>query len=125
MIDQAEDQLAFPPGISGTDDAVHVCPVHELAQNIELLFGGTAHKILPPLGQDGQVGAVPAFQARVIHTGRGQLHQMAHTPADKVAAAFQIAVAAGGGTQDLRDGAGNGGFLGDDQVMQSIGSFLL
>ena len=27
--------------------------------------------------------------------------------------------------QDLRDGAGNRGFLGYDQVMQSIGSFLL
>ena len=56
--------------------------------------------------------------------GRGQLHQVSHAPADKIAAAFQIAVAAGGGTQDLRDGAGDRGFLGDNQVMQRNFSFL-
>ena len=125
MIDQTEDQLALPSGVGGADDAVHVGPVHELAQNVKLLFGGTAHEVLPPLGQDGQVGAVPAVEARVIRAGRGQLHQMADAPADKIAASLQVAVAAGSDAEDLRDGAGNGGFLGDDQFMQSIDSFLL
>ena len=120
VIDQAENQLALPPGVGGADDAVHVGPVHEFAQNVELLFGGTAHEVLPSLGQDGQIGAVPAVETRVIHTGRGQLHQVSNTPAYKPAAAFQVAVAAHGDAENLRDGAGDGGLLGDNQIRQKI-----
>ena len=125
MIDQAENQLALPPGVSGADDAVHIGPVHEFAQNIELLFGGTAHKILPPLGQDGQVCLGPFDQFRVIAAGWSQLHQMAHAPAHKPATAFQIAVAAGGDTEDLANGLGYRGLFGYDQVIQSTNSSLL
>src|SRR5699024_12776003 len=37
----------------------------------------------------------------ILRAGRGQLYQVPHAPADKIAAAFQIAVAAGSDTQDL------------------------
>ena len=65
-------------------------------------------------GQHGQVGAVPALKARVVYTRRGQFYQVAHAPADKIAVAFQIAVAAGGDAQNFRDGAGDRGLLGND-----------
>ena len=125
MIDQAEDQLTLPPGVSGADDAVYVGPVHEFAQNIKLVFGRTAHKILPPLGQDGQIGAVPAVKARIIRPGRGQLHQVAHAPAHKVAAAFQVAVTAFGDAQGLGYGLGHRGLFGYDQIGQSDSPFRI
>ena len=83
-------------------------------------FGETAHEVLPPLGQDGQVGAVPAVETRIIRAGRGQLDKMSDAPAYNPAAAFQIAVTAGGNAQGLRDGAGDRGFLSDDQIRQKI-----
>ena len=40
VIDEAENQLSFPPGIGGTDKLVHIRPDHEAAQDFKLLLGG-------------------------------------------------------------------------------------
>lgn len=120
MVDEAENQLALPSGIGGADEAFHLCPTHELAQNIKLLFGGTAHEVLPLFRQDGQVGPVPSGEALVIAAGRGQLYQVADAPADEVAACFQVAIPALYAAQGFPDGLGGRGLFGDDELGQKI-----
>ena len=120
MVDEAENQLALSSGIGGADEAFHLCPTHELTQNIKLLFGGTAHEVLPLFRQNGQVGPVPSGEALVIAAGRGQLHKVADAPADEVAACFQVAFPALYAAQGLADGLGGRGLFGDDELGQKI-----
>ena len=74
VVDEAENQLALPPGAGGADKAFHIRPGHEAAQDFKLIFGGTAHEVLPLFGHNGQVGPVPSGEALVIAAGWGQLH---------------------------------------------------
>ena len=120
MVDEAENQLALPSGVGGADEAFHIRTGHEDAQDFKLLFGRTAHEVLPLFGQDGQVGPVPSGEALVIVAGRGQLYKVADAPADEVAARFQVAVTALYAAQGFPDGLGSRGLLGDDELGQKI-----
>lgn len=120
MVDEAENQLALPSGVGGADKAFHIGPGHEAVQDFKLLFGRTAHEVLPLFGQDGQVGPVPSGEALVIAAGRGQLYQMADTPADEIAVCFQVAIPALYAAQGFADGLGGRGLFGDDELGQKI-----
>ena len=120
VIDEPENQLALPSGVGGADEAFHIRPGHEAAQDFKLLLGSGRHQVLPLFGQNGQVSPVPSGEARVIAAGRGQLHQMADTPADEVAACFQVAFPALYAAQGFPDGLGGRGLFGDDELGQKI-----
>ena len=54
--------LSHPTALScirRTDDAVYIRAVHQVFQDIELLFGGCGHEVLPLLRQDGQICDAP------------------------------------------------------------------
>ena len=94
MIDQPENEFSLSSGIRCADEALHILTLHELLQNAELLLGGRRHLILPSGGQDGKIGKVPFGIGFVVAFRRRQFHQMADTPADDVAVALQISIAA-------------------------------
>ena len=118
VIDESENQLPLAPGIGGTDELIHIGPGHEATQDFKLLLGSRRHQVLPCFGQDRQVRLGPFDQFGVITTGRGQLHQMANTPADEVFPSFQIPVPALGDAQGLGDGLGYRGLFAYDQIMR-------
>ena len=94
IVDQAEDQFAFTPGISGTDKACDIRSLHQGLQNLVLFLGALRDFIQPAFRQDRKVFKPPFGKAFIIAFRRGKLHQMADTPADQVSAAFQVAVPA-------------------------------
>ena len=113
VVDQSEDQLPLPARVGGAYHRVNPVIVHQSGQNVVLLPGVRQHPVLPFAGDDGQVGVGPLGIPGVVGVGRGQLHQMADTPAHQPAIPLKIAVPLVRGPQHLGDGSGHGRLFGD------------
>ena len=98
LIDAAEDQLALASGITGIYHLRHIRGVHQLFENIKLLFLILSHHHLPMLRQNRQVIISPLGILGVIAVCICKTGQMAHAPADTPAVALQIPVLTGGCT---------------------------
>ena len=115
MIYEPENQLSFPPGIRRTDKPVNIRAVHQLLQNLKLLFCAYGNLILPLLGENGQILFPPFFIVSVGGWLR-QLHQMTDAPADEIPISFQVSVIALAGTKHTGDRLGNRWFFRNDQL---------
>ena len=107
LVDAAEDQLALASGIAGIYYLRHIRGVHQLFENIKLLFLILSHHHLPMLRQNRQVIISPLGVLGVIAVCVRKTGQMAHTPADTPAVALQIPVLTGSCTDHRRQTLGN------------------
>ena len=103
IIDAAENQFSLAPSVAGVHHLGHVRGVHQLFQNVELLFLVCTHHHLPMFRQDGQVIVTPLGIVGVVGGGIRQTGQMTHAPADAPAVSFQITVFAGRSSQHGRE----------------------
>ena len=92
LIDAAEDQLTLASGIAGIYHLRHIRGIHQLFENIKLLFLILSHHHLPMLRQNRQViisplGILGAIAVCIRKTG-----QVAHAPADTPAVTLQIPI---------------------------------
>ena len=92
LIDAAEDQLALASGITGIYYLRHIRGVHQLFENIKLLFLVLSHHHLPMLRQDRQVIISPLGILGIITVCIRKTSQMAHAPADTPAVTLQIPI---------------------------------
>ena len=92
LIDAAEDQLALASGITGIYYLRHIRGIHQLFENIKLLFLILSHYHLPMLRQDRQVIISPLGILGVIAVCICKASQMAHAPADTPTVTLQIPV---------------------------------
>ena len=98
LIDAAEDQLTLASGIAGIYHFRHIRGIHQLFENIKLLFLILSHYHLPMLRQDRQVIISPLGILGVIAVCIRKTGQVAHAPADTPAVALQIPVLTDGCT---------------------------
>ena len=107
LIDAAEDQLTLASGIAGIYHLRHIRGVHQLFQNIKLLFLILSHYHLPMFRQDRQVIISPLGILGVIAVCICKTGQMTYTPADTPAVALQIPVLTDGCADHRRQTLGN------------------
>ena len=119
LIDAAEDQLALASGITGIYHLRHIRGIHQLFENIKLLFLILSHHHLPMLRQNRQVIISPLGVLGVIAVCIRKTGQMAHAPADTPAVAFQIPVLTGSCTDHRRQTLGNRWFFSNHQFILS------
>ena len=101
-VDRAEDQLTFSPGVAGVDYLGHVLPPQQGeqgAQHVKLIPFVLGDGKTPGLRQNGQVVIAPLGIVGVVGGGVRQPGQVPQAPAHQPAAAFQVAVFAGGSPQ--------------------------
>ena len=92
LIDATEDQLALASGITGIYYLRHIRGVHQLFENIKLLFLILSHYHLPMLRQNRQVIISPLGILGVIAVCIRKTGQVAHAPADTPAVTLQIPI---------------------------------
>ena len=92
LIDAAEDQLTLASGITGIYYLRHIRGVHQLFENIKLLFLILSHYHLPMLRQNRQVIISPLGILGVIAVCIRKTGQVAHAPADTPAVTLQIPI---------------------------------
>ena len=120
LIDTAEDQLALASGIASVYHLRHIRGIHQLFENIKLLFLILSHHHLPMFRQDRQVIISPLGVLGVIGVCIRKTGQMAHAPADTPAVALQIPVLTGS-CADLRSQTlGNRRFFSDYQLISHL-----
>ena len=107
LIDAAEDQLALASGIAGIYHLRHIRGIHQLFENIKLLFLILSHYHLPMLRQNRQVIISPLGILGVIAVCIRKTGQVAHAPADTPAVALQIPVLTDGCADHRRQTLGN------------------
>ena len=107
LIDAAEDQLTLASGIAGIYHLRHIRGVHQLFQNIKLLFLILSHYHLPMFRQDRQVIISPLGILGVIAVCICKTGQMTYAPADTPAVALQIPVLTDGCADHRRQTLGN------------------
>ena len=119
LIDAAENQLALASGITGIYHLRHLRGIHQLFENIKLLFLLLSHHHLPMLRQDRQVIISPLGVLGIITVCIRKTSQMAHAPADTPATAFQIPVLTGSCADHRSQTLGNRWFFGNYQFILS------
>ena len=119
LIDATEDQLALASGIAGIYHLRNIRGIHQLFENIKLLFLILSHHHLPILRQNRQVIISPLGILGVIAVCIRKTGQVAHAPADTPAVALQIPVLTDGCTDHRRQTLGNRWFFGNYQFMLS------
>ena len=92
LIDAAEDQLTLASGIAGIYHLRHIRGIHQLFENIKLLFLIFSHHHLPMFRQNRQVIISPLGILGIITVCIRKTGQMAHAPADTPAVTLQIPV---------------------------------
>jgi len=117
LIDAAEDQLALASGITGIYYLRHIRGVHQLFENIKLLFLILSHYHLPMLRQNRQVIISPLGILGIITVCIRKTGQMAHAPADTPAVTIQIPVLTSGCTDYRSQTLCNRWFFSDYQFI--------
>ena len=107
LIDAAEDQLTLASGITGIYHLRHIRGIHQLFENIKLLFLILSHYHLPMLRQNRQVIISPLGILGIITVCIRKTGQVAHAPADTPAVALQIPVLTDGCADHSRQILGN------------------
>ena len=107
LIDATEDQLALASGIAGIYHLRNIRGIHQLFENIKLLFLILSHHHLPILRQNRQVIISPLGILGVIAVCIRKTGQVAHAPADTPAVALQIPVLTDGCADHRRQTLGN------------------
>ena len=92
LIDAAEDQLTLASGIAGIYHLRHIRGIHQLFENIKLLFLILSHYHLPMFRQDRQIIISPLGILGVIAVCICKTGQMAYAPADTPTVTLQIPV---------------------------------
>ena len=107
LIDTTEDHLALASGITGIYHFRHIRGVHQLFENIKLLFLILSHYHLPMLRQNRQVIISPLGILGIITVCIRKTGQMAYAPADTPAVTLQISVLTDGCADHRRQTLGN------------------
>ena len=107
LIDAAEDQLTLASGIAGIYHLRHIRGIHQLFENIKLLFLIFSHHHLPMFRQDRQIIISPLGILWVIAVCIRKTGQVAHAPADTPTVALQIPVLTDGCADHRRQTLGN------------------
>ncbi len=93
LVQVGEDQLAFPPGVAGVDDQVHVVAAELTLDHVHLLLGPLIpDDELEALGDDRQIGHAPFLELVVVFVRVSELDEMADGPRDDVIRALEIAL---------------------------------
>ena len=100
LIDVAEDQLPFAPGVCRTDDPRHPSGREDLPHHLELIFGLLVDDQWPLNGKDRQLVEVPLTPLRVDLVRLSQGNQVSDRPGDNVAVPLEIAFAPRAGSED-------------------------
>ncbi len=114
FINVTENQFAFAPGVSCTDDAGDARRHQNLPHRLVLVFGLLVSDQRPVVGQHGQKIAPPRSPLGPDLMRLGERGEVADGPRHHVSVAMQISVAAGCSPQNLRDIARDGRFLGEN-----------
>ena len=94
-INQPEDQLSLPAGITGIDDRIHIRTVHKGAEIVVGILLTRCQHIAERLREDGQIIVVPFLETLVITGCVHRGHQMTHAPGNDQAVALIIAIGPG------------------------------
>ena len=107
MINKPEDQLPFPACICCFHKACNIIPLHQIFQDLKLLFRLAADPVLIRIRKDRQIILFPFLILFIIVLRLCQLNQMPYAPTDKEVPSLQVAVLLFGCTDYLRNGLGN------------------
>ena len=113
--DQAENQLAFAPGVAGVDQAVDVFALEQLGQHLQARFALRDRIQVEMRRNDRQIGETPFAALDVVFLGRRDFEQVADGGRKHVVVAFVVLVVLGEAAQRARDVVRDGRLLGDDQ----------
>ena len=123
VIDIAEDEFTFSPGIGGYDDAVgfveatldgfeplESCGVGRVV--LVLVLAHLTHDKLKRIGTDGQVFGF--IGCKTVGFGHGKGDEMSHRPCNHITVTFQVSVFSGISPYDTGYNSGYRGFLGNN-----------
>ena len=116
MVDQTEDQLAFPACIRCTYDGFNLGIIYQFANGIKLPPGIQRYVILPFIRQNGQIVPLPFGISFIIGIRLRKLHQMADTPCNQMRCANKITIFLISCAQHLTYGLSYAGLFSDNQL---------
>ena len=95
FIHQPEDQLTFPPGVTGIDNGIHVGAVHQGTEIFKGVLLARCQYIAERLRQNGEIIIAPFLEILVITACIHRGYQVPHTPGYEKAVALIKAIGPG------------------------------
>ena len=118
--DVAEDQLAFPSGVAGVDQGVHVLALHQLHQQLEP-GSGLLDGLEVEVGRDHrQVGEAPLAALGLHSLRRSLLQQVAHRGRQHVLVVLVVVLVPLEAAQRPGHVRGHRRLLSDDQCLAHV-----
>ena len=95
FIHQAENQLAFAPGVTGIDNGIHIGAVHQGAEIFKSVLFARCQHIAEWLRQNRKIIIAPFLETLVIAARIHRGYQVSHAPGYEKAVAFIKAIGPG------------------------------
>jgi hypothetical protein len=118
--DQAEDQFALAPRVTGVDQAGHVLALDQAREHLQARFGLGDRAQVEVRRDHRQVSEAPFAALDFVFVGRGDLDQVANRRRKDEVVAFVVLVVLGEATQRARDISGDRRFFGNDESLGHV-----
>ncbi len=113
--DQAENQLAFAPGVAGVDQVGDVLALDQLVEDLQARFGLVDRVQREVRRNHRQVREGPFAALDVVFFGHRDFEQMADGRREDVFVGFEVLIVLGEAAERLRDIVRDGRLLGNDE----------